>query len=399
MITDSTGAKVQTVTYYPFGGTRTNQSPSTPAIDVPYKYTGKELDSTGLYYYEARYYDPILARFISADTIVPNPRDLQSLNRYSYVENNPLRYVDPSGHSIVGVVVGAIIGAVVGGIQSDWDLKATLIGGVAGGVSAGVMSGVSSAVSSAISSTVGAKAGGLIGGIAGSALGNANASLVYQLAGYNSNILRSMGSGALSAYFSGVTGMSFAGGDSFEKIFARGISGGIVSAIQGREFGHGFGTSFASAMMSEAYAGMKAETDRLKILSSGASAMMAIDSNGDIWTYGERGVAYGAAYSGSIFGHMANESAGPAWWMSSTVGIDVFLNGVSKVHDVFMEFGGSYDMSNGHYADKGFIGNSAFDIYSFGTMPLAAGVAALGMDGGAVTSSLAGAGFSRSSRR
>lgn len=128
VITDSTGAKVQTVTYYPFGGTRTNQSPSTPAIDVPYKYTGKELDSTGLYYYEARYYDPQLARFISADTIVPNPRDPQSLNRYSYVENNPLRYTDPTGHfkikfnkffnrafgdvgtTLVGIAVGAFTG-------------------------------------------------------------------------------------------------------------------------------------------------------------------------------------------------------------------------------------------------------------------------------------------------
>ena len=98
VITDSAGTKVQAVTYYPFGNTRTNQSFTTPAVDVPYKYTGKELDSTGLYYYEARYYDATLARFISADTIVPNPRDPQSLNRYSYVENNPLKYIDPTGH-------------------------------------------------------------------------------------------------------------------------------------------------------------------------------------------------------------------------------------------------------------------------------------------------------------
>lgn len=68
-------------------------------MDVPYKYTGKELDSTtGLYYYEARYYDPTLGRFISADTIVPNPRDPQDLNRYTYVGNNPFRYTDPTGN-------------------------------------------------------------------------------------------------------------------------------------------------------------------------------------------------------------------------------------------------------------------------------------------------------------
>ncbi len=103
VITDSTGAKVETITYYPYGGTRTNSSPSTPAIDVPYKYTGQELDtSTNLYYYGARYYDATLARFISADTIVPNPRDPQDLNRYSYVRNNPLLYIDPTGHGLLG---------------------------------------------------------------------------------------------------------------------------------------------------------------------------------------------------------------------------------------------------------------------------------------------------------
>ncbi len=48
-------------------------------------------------YYGARYYDPAIGRFISADTIVPNPADPQTLNRYSYVNNNPILYTDPTG--------------------------------------------------------------------------------------------------------------------------------------------------------------------------------------------------------------------------------------------------------------------------------------------------------------
>jgi hypothetical protein len=44
-----------------------------------------------------RIYDPLLGRFLSADRGVQFPWDLQSFNRYSYVQNNPLRYVDPSG--------------------------------------------------------------------------------------------------------------------------------------------------------------------------------------------------------------------------------------------------------------------------------------------------------------
>ena len=52
----------------------------------------------GLYYYGARWYDPTLGRFIQPDTIVPERGDPQGLNRYSYVNNNPVKYTDPSGH-------------------------------------------------------------------------------------------------------------------------------------------------------------------------------------------------------------------------------------------------------------------------------------------------------------
>jgi RHS repeat-associated protein len=80
------------VSHYPFGLTRSGSVP------VDEQFTGQKLDSTGLYYYNARYYDPEIGRFISADSIgqsLPNP---QSLNRYTYVFNNPLKYTNPTGH-------------------------------------------------------------------------------------------------------------------------------------------------------------------------------------------------------------------------------------------------------------------------------------------------------------
>ncbi len=46
-----------------------------------------------------RLYDPTIARFMSADSIIPFQYDTQAFNRYSYVKNNPLKYTDPSGHS------------------------------------------------------------------------------------------------------------------------------------------------------------------------------------------------------------------------------------------------------------------------------------------------------------
>jgi hypothetical protein len=49
-------------------------------------------------FYHARYYAPRIGRFAQADTIVPDPANPQALNRYSYVNNRPLVYIDPSGH-------------------------------------------------------------------------------------------------------------------------------------------------------------------------------------------------------------------------------------------------------------------------------------------------------------
>jgi len=94
IVTDESGEVVQEVGYFPYGEARKEKSEVTN-----YLFTGQEIDrETGLYYYGARYYDPEIGRFISADTIVPNLLDPQSLNRYSYVRNNPVIYTDPSGH-------------------------------------------------------------------------------------------------------------------------------------------------------------------------------------------------------------------------------------------------------------------------------------------------------------
>jgi len=94
--TNTTGYQASSQRYYPYGAKR-----GTNTVVTPYRFTGQREESTiGLYFYNARWYDQVLGRFISADSIVPNPGDPQDLNRYSYVRNNPLRYTDPSGRCL-----------------------------------------------------------------------------------------------------------------------------------------------------------------------------------------------------------------------------------------------------------------------------------------------------------
>ena len=98
VVANEGGAKVAERRYRAFGQSRYD---SDPLLPTDYRFTGQREESAiGLYFYNARWYDPVLGRFAQADTIVPEPGNPQSLNRYSYVLNNPLKYADPSGHAV-----------------------------------------------------------------------------------------------------------------------------------------------------------------------------------------------------------------------------------------------------------------------------------------------------------
>ncbi len=140
IITDIAGSVYQHLEYFPYGETWIEEGGSYGGNTPPYKFTGKELDpETGLYYFGARYYDPVLSRWISADpafekylpysldeTQLKNywkPEiDLPSiggifnssnLNVYGYVHQNPIRFYDPDGRELVRLIFdknSAIIG-------------------------------------------------------------------------------------------------------------------------------------------------------------------------------------------------------------------------------------------------------------------------------------------------
>jgi RHS repeat-associated protein len=188
-MSNNLGAGVETTEYMPFGPMREHAGTTISN----YKYTDQELDpETGLYFYGARYYDPIIGRFISADSIVPNFADPQSLNRYGYCRNNPLIYTDPSGHwfgidDLISAVVGAVIGAVSAAVNGDNILKGAAIGAAAAWVGWNTFGAATGALAEAIVGTTEAAYvanGGLFwiaqvgGGIAGGAAGGATASML-----------------------------------------------------------------------------------------------------------------------------------------------------------------------------------------------------------------------------
>ena len=136
--TSASGQITGTASYDPYGRT---------ALTVGrYGYTGREWDSAaGLYYCRARYYDPDSGRFISRDPIGASP---DGANLYSYADQNPLRFTDPSGNGpwevALGVVGGGIGFLTAGGaaVATGGVLTPTIAVATTGGAAAGAIVGL-----------------------------------------------------------------------------------------------------------------------------------------------------------------------------------------------------------------------------------------------------------------
>jgi RHS repeat-associated protein len=114
-LTSQAGQVIERHDYLPFGEEcTTGPCASNPGLNAgqPRKYTGKERDKeTGLDYFGARYYGSKIGRFTTTDPVYTwqeNLVDPQRWNRYAYARNNPLRYVDPDGRTIVTYFGGLI---------------------------------------------------------------------------------------------------------------------------------------------------------------------------------------------------------------------------------------------------------------------------------------------------
>ncbi|MFC4686125.1 RHS repeat-associated core domain-containing protein [Epilithonimonas pallida] len=240
-------------------------------------YTGHEhLWKSGLINMNARLYDPILRKFLSADNLVQDPYNTQSYDRYSYVFNNPLLYVDLDGNegiTVAAVAIAAAIAAAVSvavkivmnaiqGVPIWYGLgKANLMGTVMGIISFGIGSAASTAFGVGFSWGSAAFQAGMHG-ISGAMMS------VLENGSINSGFL----SGAISSLVaSGVEALGSTAGainkagkytDLASRnptlikalmITAGGLSGGISATIVGGKFMEGFRQGIITAGLNHAF--------------------------------------------------------------------------------------------------------------------------------------------------
>jgi RHS repeat-associated protein len=287
VITDETGEVRERLAYDPWGKRRfIGSTPGLPdnidtivGVKTDRGYTMHEhLDEVGVIHMNGRIYDPLMGRFMSADSYIQAPDMLQSYNRYSYVINNPLNKADPTGHfwgwvaAIVAEVayqVGAIsekdartIQAIGIGMQTGaWALKATGGNVIAAGAIGGAASGFVGSNGDMQATAQGAFTGALFGwaGTTGTGADDATRAASFEryaahaTAGCVSSVAggQECGRGATSAVF-GKWATNLTSGSGFAAEFSSAVvAGGVGSVIAGGKFENGATTAAYGYLFNE----------------------------------------------------------------------------------------------------------------------------------------------------
>lgn len=232
-ITDDTGAVIERLAYDPWGKRRNvNGLPDTLDAIVGWNtdrgFTMHEhLDEMGVVHMNGRVYDPLVGRFMSADPLVADSRDLQEYNRYTYVGNSPVTLIDPSGHFKIGSIFKAaaamVVGYMTGGLIATFLLESA---GMAGSAFVS-MSGGTIFSNAASLNTLGFAVSGAGGGFAAGVVGS----------GSLEGGLRGAFAGAAFGVIGGIgTASSFSTG---QYMAAHAVGGCMVEAASGGKCGQG----------------------------------------------------------------------------------------------------------------------------------------------------------------
>jgi len=195
----------------------------------------EHLDDFGLIHMNGRIFDPVLARYLSADPIVQDSGDSQAYNRYSYCGNNPLNATDPSGYltldDVLRVVVVAVLviaiaysaGVAAGGMMT---FNGAVAAGAAGGFTAGFVGTLAYG---------GGLADAFAAGIQGGIIGAITAAATYGVGWWFDQ-----GQGIWANSYVNWTG----------RTLSHAVVGGLSESAQGGQFRHGFyASAFSNGIM------------------------------------------------------------------------------------------------------------------------------------------------------
>ena len=190
-----------------------------------------------------RLYDPLNGRMLSVDNYANDAQGSQGYNRYTYANNNPLRYTDPDGewvHLAIGAAIGGVVNWAAHGAKfTTRGLGYFAVGALVGALSAGIGAGVSSLLGggafsagflgtstalTATSSFISGAAIGASGGFTGGFVNGLGNGLVEQK-GFNNSLKAGLISGLTGALSGGLVG---------------GVVSGIQAALDGRNFFDGY---------------------------------------------------------------------------------------------------------------------------------------------------------------
>jgi RHS repeat-associated protein len=386
IITNETGGVVQRLSYDAWGKRRNANGSDAASITAQATrgFTAHEHDDeVTLINMNAREYDPIIARFISPDSIVPGALNSQAYNRYSYALNDPVSYTDPTGHGVKQFIAGTVLGgptlasaSIVGAyvashkqqianLTSNALYKVSQIKYVGGLMSVGLLTsndfGLMYGWSTGDWKTV-ARAhatGTVIAGTywaGGAAFGQYSAATS---ACYAQETLAITYAGPI--YMAESAGIGYVSNYSMARIYG-------ASAHDANRAGlNGVFDAIKTAGMRIGFENMKLSTNVSSQLSGNT---LQDPKNGDLFTYGGRPTVNpngtpGVDRSLLAFLNMTQEPDGAQNWFWGHDYIRDIFNQVSKVHD----WGNSWAYnSTGQWVSYGVVRDTAFNIYSIGTM-------------------------------
>ena len=302
VIVDGSGNIVEALSFDAWGARRNSNWSATNNFGINITslttrgFTGHEQDDEiGLINMNARLYDPKIGRFITPDTVIQFPYSTQGLNRYTYVNNNPLSYTDPTGHSLRSlfrsvkkffrkygrVIVAAVASYFTFGLTAVYSGSYFVAGAASGYVSGGILSGTWSGKGAVKNALLGGVGAGFLYGIgaleAAKTLSKFQTAVAHGVVGGVRSVVQGgkFGNGFLSAVFGKTVTFATRGSNlTFEERYAVAtVSGGVGSALGGGKFANGAVTASFGFLFNEATnSGRKKRDyyyrDKMKILKS-----------------------------------------------------------------------------------------------------------------------------------